>query len=259
MDASEHPLGGLWRPNPLERLYYGPKCVQQRLLSCLPSQDSKAFVVTGSSLKHRTSLIQEVEEILGARHAGTFSSISQHAPAAELDRAFEILSIDTSIDTVISVGGGSPIDSAKIISSYAESKTGKYLYHITIPTTLSAAECTMGGAYTKPDGTKAFVISPELTPKAILYDALYAQQTPARLWLATGLRALDHAIELLYHPTATEVPCKQICLQAASDLLIYLPKYKDNPKDVDVVTRLQLAAFASLGFIGLNFKPLGLR
>ena len=41
---------------------------------------------------------------------------------------------------------------------------------------------------------------------------------------------------------------------AAGELFTYLPKYKANPKDEQVITRLQLAAFASLGFIALNLK-----
>jgi len=41
---------------------------------------------------------------------------------------------------------------------------------------------------------------------------------------------------------------------AAGELFKYLPKYKANPKDEDTITRLQLAAFASLGFLALNVK-----
>lgn len=48
------------------------------------------------------------------------------------------------------------------------------------------------------------------------------------------------------------MPARQLCLSAASDFFIYLPKYKQNPKDEQVITHLQLAAFASLGFLGLN-------
>jgi alcohol dehydrogenase class IV len=72
--------------------------------------------------------------------------------------------------------------------------------------------------------------------------------------MSTGLRALDHAVELLYHPTSTEVPCRQMALIAAHDLFTYLPKYKANPKDEDTITKLQLASYASLGFMGLNVK-----
>ena len=45
-----------------------------------------------------------------------------------------------------------------------------------------------------------------------------------------------------------------MALQAAGDLFTNLPKYHKDPKDEDVITRLQLAAFASLGFIALNVK-----
>ena len=56
------------------------------------------------------------------------------------------------------------------------------------------------------------------------------------------------------HPTSTEMPCRQMALYAAGELFKWLPKYKANPKDEQVITRLQLAAFASLGFIALNLK-----
>lgn len=45
-----------------------------------------------------------------------------------------------------------------------------------------------------------------------------------------------------------------MCLFAAGELFNYLPKYKQNPKDEEVITRLQLAAFASLGYLALNVK-----
>ena len=43
-------------------------------------------------------------------------------------------------------------------------------------------------------------------------------------------------------------------MMSAGNLFTYLPKYKENPKDEQVITHLQLAAFASLGFIALNLK-----
>lgn len=46
-----------------------------------------------------------------------------------------------------------------------------------------------------------------------------------------------------------------MALQAASSLFIHLPKYRADPTDLDTITALQIAAFASLGFLGLNMKP----
>lgn len=259
LNATENPLTGFWKPNRLEKMYYGPDCVKKYLLECLPGDSSKAFIITGSSLAQKTPLIKSVEQLLGSRHAGTFSNITQHAPVAQLDEATELVHKDSAVDTIISIGGGSPIDSAKAISYRNNEKNGKFFYHITIPTTLSAGECTLMAGFTGEDGVKTGVRHPEIAPKAILYDPEFGKHTPPRLMMGTGLRALDHAVETMYNLTATEVPCKRMALTAAMDLFTYLPKYRDNPQDEDTITRLFLAAFASLGFIGLNMSPLGLR
>ena len=253
IEAIDHPLTGLWKPTHLQRLHYGPSSVKIHLLDCLPSSKSKAFITTGSSLATKTPLIKQVEELLGSsHHAGTFSNIKQHAPVAQLDEVTDAVEKDSTIDTLISIGGGSPIDSAKAVSYRVHEKTGKFLYHITIPTTLSAAECTSFAGYTNEEGTKIVVGSPELAPQVIIYDSELALETPQQLWLSTGIRALDHAVEMQYHPLASEVPAKQLALTAIAGLFEYLPKAKAAPKDEDVITRLLLAAFSSLYPIGLN-------
>jgi len=253
-ESTQNPLSGLWKPSHLQQLFYGSDCVQKHLLECLPSENSKAFVITGSSLANKTSLIKSVEKLLGSRHAGTFSDIKQHAPVAQLDQATEKVLNDNSIDTIISVGGGSPIDSAKAISYRCNEKSGKFLRHVSIPTTLSAAECTFLAGFTNEEGQKTGVNHPELPPHAILYDSKFALETPPHLWMSTGLRALDHAMEMMYHPTSSEMPSRQMALVAAGDLFKWLPKYKEDSKNEDVITRLQLASYASLGFIGYNLK-----
>jgi alcohol dehydrogenase class IV len=253
-EATSNPLSGLWRPTHLKALYYGPNSVSKHLLSTIPKESSKAFIVTGNSLATKTQLIKQVEELLGAeKHAGTFSKIGEHAPVAQLDQATEMVQKNFNIDTIVSIGGGSPIDSAKAISYRVHQETGKYLYHIAIPTTLSAAECTMGAGYTEKNGVKTGIGAAELAPEVIIYDAKFALDTPPRLWLSTGMRAMDHAVESMYHPTATEI-MHLMALQTASNLFIYLPKYKNDPKNEDYITQLQLAAFTSLGFMGLNVK-----
>ncbi|EUC48675.1 hypothetical protein COCMIDRAFT_33952 [Bipolaris oryzae ATCC 44560] len=251
-EATNRPLSGLWQPTQLQRLYYGADSVTKYLLACLPKTSSKAFIITGTSLATKTPLVKQVEELLGEKHAGTFSKIGEHAPVAQLDEATKLVKKDETIDTVISIGGGSPIDSAKAISYRLHEKTGKFLYHITIPTTLGAAECTFIAGYTGVDGVKIGVRAKELVPSVVFYDSKFALYTPERLWMSTGIRAMDHAVELLYHPTASEMPARWLALQSAATLFEALPKYKQDPKDEDNITRLQLAAYGSLGFIGYN-------
>ncbi|KAK5070852.1 hypothetical protein LTS08_000498 [Lithohypha guttulata] len=255
MESSLDPLVGLYKPNQLKGLYYGSGTVKDHLLSCLPSETSKAFIVTGASLANKTPLIKQIEELLTSKHhAGTFSNIKEHAPVAQLDEATSKVQEDSSIDTIISVGGGSPIDSAKAISYRVNEKSGHFLTHIAIPTTLSAAECTALAGYTKEDGVKTGIAHPNVYPSYILYDSTFALHTPPSLFASTGIRALDHAVELQYHPTATLMPCQWLCLLSIRALFEHLPEYKANPKDEQVITRLFLAAYASLGFLGGNMK-----
>ncbi|KAL1963926.1 hypothetical protein VTN77DRAFT_7732 [Rasamsonia byssochlamydoides] len=254
--SSSSPLSGLWQPQDhLKHLYYGPGCVQKHLLDVIPSAASKVFIITGTSIATKTPLIQQLEALLGDHHAGTFSGIKQHGQVAEVDQATEIVAANPSIDTILSVGGGSPIDSAKTISYRMSEKRGKFLTHLSIPTTLSAAETTAAGGYTKADGVKTGFAAPGMGISAIFYDAEYARHTPKKLWLATGMRAVDHAVESYYHPCAIEMPWKALSHWALATLFECLPKaHESHPGDQDVITRLQLAAFASVGFHGKNFK-----
>ncbi|KEF54039.1 uncharacterized protein A1O9_09834 [Exophiala aquamarina CBS 119918] len=253
MEASFSPLSGMYKPHDLKGLYYGPDVVKNCLRSVLATKSSKAFIVTGNSLATKTPLIKDLEAVLGPENfAATFSNIKEHATVAELDKATEQVRQDDSIDTIISVGGGSPIDSAKAIIFRIHEKSQRWLTHITIPTTLSAAECTIIAGYTKSDGVKTSVSHPKLYPTCIFYDPMFGLYTPQHLFLSTGIRALDHAVEVQYQPYTRWMPTRLLSLTSITELFRLLPLYKANPKNEDVVTGLFLAAYASLGFVGEN-------
>ncbi|KAK4553137.1 hypothetical protein LTR86_009864 [Recurvomyces mirabilis] len=250
-------LAGLWQPRlNLTHLYYGPGCVQQHLQGVLPSSSSKAVIITGNSLASKTPLVQQLESLLGQHHVQTISSIRQHGPAEDVLQAIEIvMALGEDVDTIISLGGGSPIDTAKVISLRVSEKRGTFLNHIAIPTTLSAAECTAGGGYTKPNGVKFGCRVSGMGVSTIFYDALYAKYTPRQLWLSSGMRAMDHAVECMYHPNAVEMPWKTLSLWTVSELFECLPRMLDpHQNDEVVMTRLMLAAFASSGLKGENIQ-----
>ena len=258
-EATEAPLSGLWMPTQLQKMFYGPSTVQDRLLSCLPSENSKAFIITGSSLATKTSLVKDVEKLLTSKHhAGTYSSISQHAPVSQIDEAVNAVAKDSNIDTLISIGGGSPIDAAKAISHRTHEKAQNYLFHISIPTTLSSAESSMACGMTNEEGTKVLVAAPRLVPQVIIYDADFALQTPQKLWLSTGIRALDHAVELMYNKNTVELPTKALMLDTIKGFFEFLPKNKKEPQNKDHITRLQLLSFTALYPMGLNAAKTGI-
>jgi 3-oxoacid CoA-transferase len=62
----------------------------------------------------------------------------------------------------------------------------------------------------------------------------------------------------MYHPLASEIPTKRMCLESIKDLFTYLPQSKSNPQDAEVRTKLFLACYSSLfpflytGGVGLS-------
>ncbi len=92
----------------------------------------------------------------------------------------------------------------------------------------------------------------------MVYDGEIALFTPMNLWTSTGIRSLDHAVELLYHPLASEIPTKALALSSISMLFSLLPACKADPTDADIRQKLFLACYASLfpflytGGVGLS-------
>jgi alcohol dehydrogenase class IV len=82
-------------------------------------------------------------------------------------------------------GGGSPIDACKVMAHHLRARgggAGPFTRIIAVPTTLSAAEYTVGGGYTDEEGHKAVVSDPQLAPAGIILDAELTLATPERLW-----------------------------------------------------------------------------
>lgn len=77
---------------------------------------------------------------------------------------------------------------------------------IVVPTTLSAAEYSVGAGATHPEThKKATFTHPLCAPKCIVLDPELCTTTPQRLWLSTGMRAVDHCVEALCTDLATSV------------------------------------------------------
>jgi len=207
----------------------------------------KALIVTGRSLREKTDVVSKVESILKEHGAfgTTFFEIGQHSPISGIRNGIQMYK-ENGCECIVSVGGGSPIDASKaILYNIQKEFGGKTPPQIAIPTTLSAAEYTTGAGFTNDDGQKVAVSSQELAPAGIILDAELTLATPERLWLSTGIRALDHAVENLYRPLVSS-PIKVLCYAALADLFKYLPESKANPTAVDVRQKLQVASWMSL-------------
>ena len=166
--------------------------------------------------------------------------IAQHAPMSQIDAGVEECA---GARGIVSYGGGSAIDAAKIISVRL-ADGGSPPPHVAIPTTLSVAELAAGAGYTNEAGDKAGMRDPRLMVESVIYDADLTLATPMQLWLSTGVRALDHAVEGFLAPG--EHPFNDVmALEAIRRLFDSLPRAKAAPNDADVRTENQLAAWFS--------------
>ncbi len=282
------PPSGSWRNTSLAKVYYGPDCLlgpaaagqhgssippTGALVSAMQNDlgrvHRRAFVITGQSLSTKTDVITRIVTSLKEQSKGelqvvqVYDRIGQHAPVAGIEEATRLIDANQA-DVLVAIGGGSPIDAAKAISYFyrdeqqtAGDESAAFLPIIAVPTTLSVAETTSNAGFTSSEGHKVGVNHPSLFPRVIIYDAALSLHTPQALWLSTGIRALDHAIETLYRPLDSALQRPQ-CLLAVRDLFTYLPACARDPASLRVRQRLFLAAFHSLapetrlGALGLS-------
>lgn len=228
------------------RVHFGAGSLRKLEEEAKPKE--RAFVITGRTLFEKTDLVRRVEALLGDRHVGTFAGMSEHTPGGAVERAVEEAE---GADLLVSVGGGSVIDGTKAVAR----RTG-YPDQVCIPTTLSAAEWAERiGVTDEAAGKKAGFVDAAAVPPVVILDPEASVFTPERLWLSTGIRALDHALEgFLYggpHPI-TDVTG----LEGARRLVRLLPRSKREPEDLEVRGELQLAAWLSY-FAPLN-TPMGI-
>src|SRR5918997_1561027 len=231
-----------------ERVHFGPGSLRKIEEEARPH--GRAFVVTGRTLDEKTYLVRRVEALLGEKHAGTHVGMGEHTPgsavelaAGEAERA--------GADLLVSVGGGSVIDGTKAVA-----RELGYPAQVAVPTTLSGAEwANRTGVTDEIAGKKRGFVDPMTVPQVVVLDPEATVFTPETLWLSTGVRALDHAIEgLLYggdHPI-TDVTG----LEGARRLLEYLPLWKREPEDLGLRLELQLASW--LAYFGPANTPMGL-
>ncbi len=170
-------------------------------------------------------------------------AVAQHSPMSQVDAGVEEAH-RTEVDAVVSFGGGSAVDAAKIISLRLADRRGAPVPHFAVPTTLSVAELASGAGYTNEAGDKAGLRDARMLPEAVIYDGELTLPTPLELWLSTGIRALDHAVEGFL--AEGEHPFNDVmALEAIRRLFDSLPRCKASPGDVSIRTENQLGAWFS--------------
>jgi alcohol dehydrogenase class IV len=241
---------------PIERVHFGPGSISRLAEELDRIRSHRPLVITGQTIAEKTRLVDTIEKAAGRKLVGVFSGIKQHAPISEIKKAIGEAR-RTKADSLISLGGGSPIDSTKIaVKELSKNFTKPVIPHLAIPTTLSAAEFSHSAGMTDDTSKKKTgVRDPRLVPRFIFLDPNLTVDTPSWLWACTGIRSLDHAVESVYSPRHQPY-VDTLALESIRLLFENLKSSTESPSEIGPRLACQMAAWMS--FSGVQSVGAGL-
>lgn len=224
--------------------------------------NTRILVSISRSLAANSSIVDELKKNFGDTITGVVSILTEHTP---YDSVFKLAGAvtDSGATHLLSIGGGSVIDGGKIallvsnlnIQDAAEleklSSTGENsldftswpVKHIAVPTTLSGAEFTpIAGATSSITGRKTGFAHAYLVPNHIILSSTLSKYTPERLWLSTGIRAVDHAVETICAP-GVDPEIAEFCAKGLGLLYTGMEGTKNDPESLTHRENSQLGVY----------------
>lgn len=230
----------------------------------------RAFVVCGRSVASGP-MLEAVRKALGGSLAGVYDKISAHTPYSEVVQATESFNA-CGADAIISVGGGSTIDSGKGIA-LLKATGGEFepyaidfgrkgmdrapmpdpgVAHIAVPTTAGSSSDVMptAGIRDPEKREKKLFWDEKMVPDATVLDPEMAIHASPELSAHTGMTAMARCIESLYALTRQPITTG-LALHGARLLRRALPRVIEKPGDLDARADCQMACLMS-GTAGIN-------
>lgn len=209
----------------------------------------------------------------------TFDAVTSDPPTAMIEAALTHLrgpNTDNTtnpaytIDAVVSIGGGSSIDTAKALAALLADNTSvddllaqaptRALPHLAIPTTAgTGAEASNSTILTDASGRKRAIMADVLPPAYVLLDPDVLIGQPRGLLIACGLDALSHGLESLVSQHATQASrmLSRETIRLVSDALPRLLSADDVAAPTSLPARTALQLGAHLGGAALRHARLG--
>ena len=255
----------LWFRAP-EKIYIKKGCLPVALNELGEMGKKRAFVVTGPHL-HKTGaadpIFKKLEE-LGIEHTCFFDVPNDPTLACAREGAKRMETFKP--DVIIALGGGSPMDAAKIMwvlyehpeadfadmamrfsdirkRIYKFPKMGEKAYMICIPTSAgTGSEATPFAVITdETSGIKYPLADYELMPNMAIVDVDYHMTAPKGLTASSGIDAVSHALEAIASVMATDYT-DGLALQALKNLFTWLPVAYEDGNNVQAREKVANAA-----------------
>lgn len=163
-------------------------------------------------------ILSQIKNILKEYNPIVYSTIEPHSSIKSVEDGVT-LAIEKNINIFVAIGGGSVIDTAKLMACIVNDNGGNVIEYfssakptieplplIAIPTTASAAEMSPAlGIRNENTGDKLTLKDPKLTPKVVLLDPIVLTEVPLWVLSTTAMNALAHCLEGLYSKTSQPI------------------------------------------------------
>lgn len=247
-----------WAPT---KIVYGNGSVREAALEVEALGGSRAFIVTDTDLASKTDLPERARLALGPRYAGTFSEVEPESAMVIVERGAEAAR-SAGADCLVSVGGGSAMDTAKAIAilltlggTLREHEGYHFLDrsvtpHLAIPTTAgTGSEVTIFAVIRDEErGGKMHLADNHLAPEVAILDPELTLGLPPALTAGTGMDVLTHAIEALQSPMRQPV-ADALALHAVRLVARHLARAVEAGDDLAARGQMLLAStLAGLAF-----------
>jgi len=266
--------GGVFLIPAQERVVFGRPAAEAVVAEADRHGGRRIFVVSTRSLARLSGgPLQRIVAALGARHVGTFAEVSSHSPREDV-LAAAAAARAAGADLLVAVGGGSVIDATKAaqLCLWHDLDTPESMepYRggagagiarpieppadpirmIAVSTTLSASEFTSNAGVTCARTRAKQSFSHRLfVPRQVVLDPAATLDTPDWLLYATGIRAVDHAVESYCSPLANPAT-EALSLQGLRLLYRSLPQIKARPRELAPRLEAQFGMWQSIAAAG---------
>lgn len=235
--------------SPAQQLVAGPRAIDA-LGEHLRALGVRRAVLLTSLGRADSATVERVQSRAGRVHVQVLDVVEEHVPAPVVQRAVaEVHALGA--DSLISVGGGSAIDTAKAVAFFLEHQAGTpgsgfadrpVVPHVAVPGTLVGAAYTTSFSMIDP-GTRrsTSTAAPTLAPSSVLLDLEAFAELPASRLGPSVAVALAHGLEAAWSTTASP-EARALGLAGLARLAAAAPGAVDDPSDLDALGEVVIGA-----------------
>ena len=219
------PQTGIFNYPSIDRIVFGEPLIEAVQKEADRLSVERIFVLASGTISRETPCIEDLRATMKGKIAGVFDRLRPHVQRDDVIAA-TVEARAVQADLILTIGGGTPTDAAKMVSFCLANDVSEYedldplrwvsnpdgtavqppskvptVRSIFVPTTLSAGEFSAGAGCTDSRRhVKQMFRHPLLAPVVVILDPAICLHTPSGFGCRPA-RAVDHVVEDMFHPS----------------------------------------------------------